>query len=293
MRIVVTAEAHITVSGGAAMDRTADHDPRTGSFRDSEGLRTVLQRLQSDGGSSWRADAEAAELMSYAADRYAALARKHGLDPWEAAAAAFDAMRAPATARADDPWAVVTRAVQVTCIAEERAQGLLCSVHQARRPRFSGFHDAERFSDREHALPDYHPAFRTEPLDAVADSAPSGVGSAVEDAISLFTLLGWPPDRARRGVEYICGRLADAPSRASAFESLRRDYTARALLDLPKGAWLSMLRAVLGCVDPTQAHTAAGRGILLRLLVGEPLRSLFGDDDLVSEIVVNLPEARV
>ena len=103
----------------------------------------------------------------------------------------------------------------------------------------------------------------------------------------------WPPDRARGGVEYICGRLADAPSRASAYESLRRDYTARALLDLPKGAWLSMLRAVLGCADPTQSHTTAGRGILLRLLVGEPLRSLFGDDDLISEIVVNLPEARV
>lgn len=293
MRIVVSAETHITASGDAAMDPRVDHDPPSESFRDSEHLRVVLERLQSDGGSCWRTDPEAAELMRYAADRYAALARKHGLDPWEAAAAAFDAMRAPATLRADDPWAVVTRAVQVTCIAEERAQGLLCSVHQARRPRFSGFHDAERFSDREHALPDYHPAFRTEPVDVGMDAAPPGVESAVEDAISLFTLLGWPPDRARGGVEYICSRLADAPSRASAYESLRRDYTARALLDVPKGAWLSMLRAVLGCADPMQAHTAAGRGILLRLLVGEPLRSLLGDDDLISEIVVNLPEAQV
>lgn len=292
MRIVVTAETHITVSGGAGMDGRADVDPRRDAFRGSEGLRIVLDRLQSDGGAGWRTDPEAAELMRYAADRYAALARKHGLDPWEAAAAAFDAMRAPATLRADDPWAVVTRAVQVTCIAEERAQGLLCSVHQARRPRFSGYHDAERFSDREHALPDYHPAFRTEPVDIAPDTAPPGVESAVEDTISLFTLLGWPPDRARGGIEYICGRLADAPSRASAYESLRRDYTARALLDVPKGAWLCMLRAVLGCADPSRAHTAAGRGILLRLLVGEPLRSLFGDDDLISEIVVNLPGAR-
>jgi len=293
MRIVVTAETHITVSGGAGMDERTDDDARHDAFRGSEGLRAVLDRLQSDGGIGWRADPEAAELMRYAADRYAALARKHGLDPWEAAAAAFDAMRAPATLRADDPWAVVTRAVQVTCIAEERAQGLLCSVHQARRPRLSGYHDAERFSDREHALPDYHPAFRTDPVDIVSDAAPPGVESAVEDTISLFTLLGWPPDRARGGIEYICGRLADAPSRASAYESLRRDYAARALLDVPKGAWLCMLRAVLGCADPSQAHTAAGRGILLRLLVGEPLRSLFGDDDLISEIVVNLPGARV
>lgn len=293
MRIVVTAETHITVSGGAAMDWIDDEGPRAEAFRDSEGLRTVLDRLQSDGGRGWRTDPEAAKLMRYAADRYAALARKHGLDPWEAAAAAFDAMRAPATLRADDPWGVVTRAVQVTCIAEERAQGLLCSVHQARRPRLSGYHDAERFSDREHALPDYHPAFRTEPADVESDAPSPGVESAVEDAISLFTLLGWSPDRARGSVEYICGRLADAPSRASAYESLRRDYAARALLDVPKGAWLSMLRTVLGCADPTQAHTAAGRGILLRLLVGESLRSLFCDDDLVSEIVVNLPGSRV
>ena len=53
------------------------------------------------------------------------------------ASAAFEAMRTPATRRADDPWAVVTRAVQVTCIAEERGNGLLCSPHQARRVQFS------------------------------------------------------------------------------------------------------------------------------------------------------------
>lgn len=268
-------------------------DAAAATFHDSEGLRTLLDRLQSNGGSGWRTDPEAAELMRYAADRYAALARKHGLDPWEAAAAAFDAMRAPATLRADDPWAIVTRAVQVTCIAEERAQGLLCSVHQARRPRVSSYHDAERFSDREHALLDYHPAFRTDPVDALPETSepPRQVQTAVEDAISLFTLLGWQPDRARGAVEYICGRLADAASRASAYESLRRDYEARALLDIPQRAWIAMLRAVLGISDHMHEHTTAGRGILLRLLVGEHLRSLLHDDDLVAEIVDNLPRA--
>ncbi|WP_308196451.1 hypothetical protein [Cryobacterium zhongshanensis] len=231
--------------------------------------------------------------MQYTARRYAALARKHRLDPWEAAAAAFDAMRAPSTLRANDPWAIVTRAVQVTCIAEERAQGLLCSVHQARRPRVSSYHDAERFSDREHALPDYHPAFSITPLDAQADERPQvEVESAVEDAILLFTLLGWPTDRARGGVEYVCGRLADAPSRPSAYESLRRDYAARAMLDVPQRAWMAMLRTLLGCGNPLQAHTAAGRGILLRLLVGETLRALLHDDDLVADIVVNAPGVR-
>ena len=276
------------------MKWTAHRDTGSKTFRDSEGLRRLLARLQADGGASWRTDPEASELMQFAAKRYAGLARKHHLDPWEAAAAAYDAMRAPSTLRADDPWAIVTRAVQVTCIAEERAQGLLCSVHQARRPRVSSFHDAERFSDREHALPDYHPAFSTNPVDDQTDTPPlDEVQSAVEDAILLFTLLDWPSDRARDGVEYICGRLADAPSRASAYETLRRDYAARALLDVPQQAWMAMIRALLGCGNPLQAHTAAGRGILLRLLIGEPLRALLRDDDLVSDIVVNAPGVRV
>lgn len=275
------------------MEPTTQRETGTATFRDSEGLRMLLSRLQSDGGSGWRTDPDASELMRFAAERYAALARKHGLDPWEAAAAAFDAMRAPSTLRADDPWAIVTRAVQLTCIAEERAQGLLCSVHQARRPRLSGYHDAERFSDREHELLDYHPAFRTHGIDSQIEAPPLlEVESAVEEAISLFTLLGWPADRARGGVEYICSRLADALSRPSAYESLRRDYPARALLDLPQRAWMAMLRALLGCCDPLQAHTAAGRGILLRLLVGEPIRDLLRDDELVSNIVANVPTVR-
>ncbi len=264
------------------------------AFRNSEGLRMLLKRMQESDGSAWRTDPEANALLQYAAEKYSALARKHRLDPWEAASAAFDAMRAPATLRADDPWALVTRAVQVTCIAEERAQGLLCSVHQARRAKVSVFHDAERFSDREHELPEYHPAFRTAAADAITDTetAPrEDVQAAIRDAITFFTLLGWPSDRARTGVEYVCGRLVDAPSRASAYESLRRDYSARAQLDLPQRAWHAMLKALLGCCDPVHQHTVAGRGILLRLLVGEPLRALLRDDDLVADVVVNTPRA--
>jgi hypothetical protein len=56
---------------------------------------------------------------------------------------------------------------------------------------------------------------------------------------------------------------------------------------------MSMLRALLGNCDPLHAHTAAGRGILLRLLIGEPLRALLRDDDLASDIVINAPGVRV
>ena len=155
--------------------KRSTHQNNDSSFKSSEGLRALLERLHQDNGAGWRDDSEAAALMRHAADRYAALARKHGLDPWEAAAAAFDAMRSPSIRRADDPWAMVTRAVQVTCIAEERARGLLCSVHQARRPRYSVFHDAERFSDRENSLLEFHPAFRSVSLDPEPSPRAEGV----------------------------------------------------------------------------------------------------------------------
>ncbi|MBN9176959.1 MAG: hypothetical protein J0I43_06290 [Microbacterium sp.] len=271
-----------------ARTRTEERD----RFEDSEALRALLNRLHAAGKGAWRNDPEAAALMRHAADKYAALARKHGLDPWEAASAAFEAMRGAATRRADDPWAVVTRAVQVTCIGEERGNGLLCSVHQARRPRYSVFHDAERFSDRENPLTDYHPAFHVDPF-ADDDSDDSGrdedlllertmnVGSAVEDTIAFLSRVGWAPETARAAVEYITGRLAESVSRASAFEVLRRDRQARALLDLPGTSWTTLLRVVLGNPDPALAHTNAGRGMLVRLLIGEPLRALWRDDDLV------------
>ena len=137
--------------------RTTFREPE--DFTRSEGLRSLLNRLHESGPGAWRSDPVAADLMAYAADKYGALARKHGLDPWEAASAAFDVLCTKAARTANDPWGVVTHAVRITCIAEERGQGLLCSVHQARRPHISAFHDAERLSDRENPLTDYHSAF--------------------------------------------------------------------------------------------------------------------------------------
>lgn len=271
--------------------------PERGSrwgFEHSEGLRALLIRLHEEGRWAWRHDPEVAALMQYAAEKYAALARRHGLDPWEAAAAAFDAMRTGAVRRADDPWAVITRAVKVTCIAEERANGLLCSVHQARRPKFSAHHDAERFSDRENPITDYHDSLAIPAPDYFAEPEASEasvrVGQAVEDAVALFHLLGWPVEAARGGMEYLVTRLAESASRAQAFESLRRDYHARALLDIPAASWLAMLRVVLGSPDPSQAHTSAARGVLHRLVIGEPLRALLVDDVVLSEVVLSAPD---
>lgn len=283
-------------------EQTTRNPPRPGraadrfGFEDSEGLRALLTRLHERDG--WRQDPEAAALMQHAAQKYAALAKKHGLDPWEAATAAFEAMRNPSVRGATDPWAVVTHAVRITCIAEERANGLLCSTGRARRPHYSVFHDAERFSDRENLLTDYHPAFHTAPPDIDAEPAETastgeevtGIGSAVEDTIALLTLLGWPAPTARAGVEYVCARLSESSSRPSAFEALRRDCHGRVLLGIPGPSWLGLLRIVLGNHDPDLAHTNAGRGVLLRLLIGEPLRTLLSDDALLTEVVSSVPD---
>ena len=274
-----------------------DHQNRRRGFENSERLRALLTRLNDDGPDTWRSDPEAAALMRHAAQKYAALARKHGLDPWEAAAAAFEAMRTGAVRRADDPWAVITRAVQITCIAENRANGLLCSVHQARRPRYSSFHDAERFSDRENPLTDYHPAFRAVPFTddeddvdhATEDTGSTGVESAVEDTIALLCWHGWEPEVARAAVECICARLAESVSRAGAYESLRRDRHALALLDIPAPSWYRLLRIILGSPDPHLAGTNAGRGVLLRLLIGDSLRHLIADGELETAIKVAAP----
>ncbi|MCM1014401.1 hypothetical protein [Brevibacterium sp. XM4083] len=269
-------------------------------YTTSAGLRALLTRLHEAGPGAWSRDPVAQALMAFAAEKYAALARKHNLDPWEAASAAFDVMRTRSAREAHDPWGVVTHAVRITCIAEERATGLLCSVHQARRPHFSCFHDAERLSDRENQLDDYRPEFQTtDPhpdddtlvggVSAAEERACMSASSAVEDAIALVTMLGWPPVMARHTVEHICAALINAGSRHTAYENLRRDQHSRALLDVPGRSWTAMLRALLGNPHPGLAATSAGKGVLLRLLLGETLPVLLHDDDLVLAISLAAP----
>ena len=272
-------------------------------FSTSEGLRALLIRLHEGGEDAWVHDPVARDLMEFAADKYRALARKHKLDTWEAVTAAFDAMQYRSTREANDPWAIITHAVRITCVYEERAQGLLCSVHQARRAHVSAFHDPERFSDRDTALADYHPAFHTtdthpsdidtEPRESLGSAqACMSASSAAEDAIAILCLLDWPPDTARASVEHVCGALMKAGTRQSAYEALRRDRHARALLDLPRRSWTALLKALLGNPHPAYAATTTGRGVLLRLLLGESLDLLLRDDDLILALALAAPNSR-
>jgi len=264
------------------------------AFASSEGLRALLVRLNEAGPGAWRHDPEAAALMRFAAGRYAALAHKHGLTSEDAAVAAFEAMLNDSTRGADDPWAVVTWAVRITLIAEERAHGLLTSTERARRPQYSIFHDASRFSDHENDLTEFHPIFRVAPVDAAFDaedetgSEPTDAARAVEGTIILLALLGWAEPTARSGLDYICSRLLDSGDRVAAYEALRRDKTARALLDLPHESWIGLLRITLG--HPTASSANGRRGTLVRLLIGETVAELLADDDLVLAVAIANPE---
>lgn len=265
-------------------------------YTTSEGLRVLLHRLHRSGSHTWKHDRVAADLAAFAAEKYAALARKHGLDPWEAASAAFDVMRTRSAREAIDPWAVVTRGVQVTCIAEERGQGLLCATHQARRPHISAFHDPERFADRENPLADYHPAFHVVDRYSVAEDDDPDVTRdvdtarrAIDASITLFTTLGWPESTARTAIEHVCSAVVRAGSRQSAYELLRRDKHARALIDLPADSWSALLQVLLGHPHPAYRATSTGRGILLRILIGEALATLLSDDELVTAIAMSVP----
>ncbi|CUR54348.1 serine/arginine repetitive matrix protein 2 [Nocardioides sp.] len=245
------------------------------TFVESEGLRNLLTHLHSSGPEAWSRAPEATDLVTYAMDKYGALARKHGQEPADAAVAAFEVMLTRAARDALDPWAVITRAVQLTLTYDARANGLLCSTGRARRAESAGFHDAERFSERETPVYEYHPAF-TVPAESESydgdplpeSDAPTNALVALDRAVSVFMRQGWPEETARSGVEYICSRLMRTGSRLAAFEYLRRDRHARALFDLDQRCWLAMLRAVLGNQHPDRAHTSAGRGLLLLLVIG-------------------------
>ncbi|NDL57237.1 hypothetical protein [Phytoactinopolyspora mesophila] len=254
-------------------------------FGSPEGLRLLLNRLDKAGPGAWRDDPEAARLMRFTATRYATLARRHRMEPDDAARAAFEVMLNESTRRADDPWAVVSVGVRATLSAEERAIGLLCSPEKARRTAYSKLHDAVRFGERDADPADYAPAlhigndFDAPPSDEAATELAADAAQAVEHAVTFLLLLGWPDDVATAGTEYVCARLIEAGNRQAAYDALRRDKAARALLDLPHHAWISLLRVLIGYPG---APSPVGRlGILARLLIGDTVESLLADEDLV------------
>lgn len=267
------------------------------TFTTAEGLRLLLLDLAYAGPHAWQTSPETADLMTYTMEKYEALAHKYGLDPSDAAIAAFEVMRMRSTRVAEDPWAVVTHAVDLTLIYESRADGLLCSTGQARKTAGSDYHDAERFSDRDSEIADFHPAFHfrdnldeiNEPKQENPDGEPTNAYFALDMLVRFFVELGWQPRTARLGLEYIAARLSRCGDPRSAYVSLRRDGNGPGLLDVDQEAWLIVLRAILGNPHKDFTGTAKGNGLFLRLVTGEHLNDLFEDHDLADAVEAVAP----
>lgn len=266
------------------------------SFATPEGLRSVLNRLHDSGPSAWAHDREATRLLKFAIRKYQPLAAAHRCEPDDTGYAAFEALRTRAVRNAEDPWAVVTRAVQVSLIAEERAALLLCSPGQARRGWVNDHHHARRFSEHDTDLTLFHKAFQIpahdiddQPDDDPTQQPPTGAFEALDLTIALFGALGWPMDTASAALNYVAARMIESGNRPKAHAALRRDETGRALADLDRTAWATFLRIVLGNPDRNQAFTAAGHGVLTLLVCGYTVTDLLADDGLVLEISSTAP----
>lgn len=61
------------------------------------------------------------------------------------------------------------------------------------------------------------------------------------------------------------------------------------LLDLPVDSWKAVVRVLLGNTQAGLQASSAGRGLIMRLLLGDTVHSLLHDDELVFQIDLAAP----
>jgi hypothetical protein len=218
------------------------------------------------------------------------LARKCGLEDDDGASAAFEAMTTSSARYAADPWAVIVRATAATLRAWQFADEALCSIETARRGGLSG-RRAERFSERDPEVWERRPEL-AQPADSDLDDDGGGGLSVHEQAArlaALFAGFGWPLATAWTAIEVVMRRLAEAGSRPACLERLRKDRHARAISDLPAKSWNALLRVLLGDPRPEKALTDRGRGVLLRVALGESVEDLAADPWLARLAAASAP----
>ena len=269
----------------------------TPAFTTPSGLRALLRRFADPVDHARWDGPEGEALARYCIARFGPLARKYRQPPDDGASFAFEVMCDPHLLDADDPWAVVTTAVKRSFIAQFTGDGLLCGDRAARHAVDA--HDPHRITDRDWTFLEVQlvPAGAGDdghlPRQTTAgDITPIELHGAVDEAVRVFQLSGWPHDSARFAVEYISGRLELAGNPATAFEYLRRDKVARARLDLDQRAWTAVLTAVLGHPDPDRALTPQRRGMLLRILAGYRLDEVAADHTLIQALASSAPDRK-
>lgn len=247
-------------------------------YTTGEGLRVLLRLLEEAGPPAWRTHPLAAELMEYALEKYMPLARSWRRDPADAMAEAFLAMRSPSVARAADPWAAVTRAVELGIAAEVHAERLLTSADKARRPQFRPDDDPVRAGHYEDFF--YHILTAPTP-----PSPPTvRVDKVVRTATTFLVMTGWHPTTIEAAVDYICHRLTTLANTRSGLDVLRKDDAGRVRLGFTPKAWTGLLRLLLGPRSkvPETAGDWTRLGIFARILLGDTVNDLTSDSELTA-----------
>ncbi|MFI9486973.1 hypothetical protein ACIG47_11330 [Promicromonospora sp. NPDC052451] len=282
----------------AGPDHHPDHWPATtpsrpgptsalSEFATPEGLRALLDRLAKAGGEAWSTNPEATELLRFCGDRYRDLARKHHLTEHDAVVAAFEALRQDSVRRAENPWAVVTTAVQRALGAEARAEQLLCSPGRARHlmtrtdlpPALRiGDPSAPTTAPDGDAAPWLELALATMSAGTTGTDGPvpatvaiiAKVQAATRATVAVLVAVGWPSDVAQAGLDHITTTLTTANGVPAARDRLRKDRHPIVELDIDQTTWTRLVSAVLG--TPTRD------GLLHRLLAGCTARQVIEQD---------------
>lgn len=256
--------------------RSHDHAPATApDFTTGEGLRILLTELNEH--NAWASSPVAAELMAYATRKYTPIAKAWHRDPADAAYEAFLAMRQPTTLRADDPWAVITRAVALGIAAEVHADRNMTSQDKARRPSKRPSEEPMRAGHYEEFFYDVHPH-----ADSLVQH--SGEDHSVDRVIRatcvFLVLTDWPARPVEQAVDYIAHRVTGLSSRCSAVEVVSKELHIALRLGYTAQTWAALVRLVVG--TQTGKRASGQYGLFARVLLGDDVTDLLRDEALVN-----------
>ena len=245
-------------------------------FTTGEGLRELLTELNEH--NAWATSPVAAELMVYATRKYTPIAKAWRREPADAAYEAFVAMRQRTTLRADDPWAVITRAVALGIAAEVHADRNMTSQDKARRPSKRPSEEPMRAGHYEEFFYDVHPHAHS--LYARESNDEDHSADRVIRATCVFLVLtDWPARPVEQAVDYIAHRVTGLSSRDSAAEIVSKERHIAIRLGYSPDEWAALVRLVIG--TKTGKRKTGQYGLFARVLLGDDVADLLRDDDLV------------
>jgi hypothetical protein len=244
-------------------------------FTTSEGLRVLLTELNEH--NAWASSPVAAELMVYATQKYTPIAKAWHRDPSDAAYEAFLAMRTPTTLAADDPWAVITRAVALGIAAEVHADRNMTSQDKARRPSKRPAEEPMRAGHYEEFFYDVHPHAHSLVQHGGEDHS---VDRVIRATCVFLVLTDWPARPVEQAVDYIAHRVTGLSSRSAAVEVVSKERHIAHRLGYTADTWAALVRLVVGA--KTGKRKGGQYGLFARVLLGDDATDLLRDEALVS-----------